>query len=108
MSRIHLDDGCIEVEALGDAEAFSCDDAEVWIEDGLILISYFDEEGIVVLEGRAEDDGGWALMARSRPRRAFLRPLPEKTGCFVGEIEEQGETCAWRVTLRALAKESDV
>jgi hypothetical protein len=87
---------------------FSCEDAEVWIEDELILISYFDDEGIVVLEGRSDGDQGWALMARSRPWRAFLRPAPEKAGCFVGEIDEQGETADWRLTLGAPEKENDV
>ncbi len=110
MSRIHYPDSEVEVGALGadGATAFSCDDAEIWIEDALILISYFDEDGIVVLEGSADGDQGWELKARSRPRRAFLRPHPEKAGCFVGEIDEQGETAAWRVSLGAPEKEKDV
>lgn len=110
MSRIHYPESEIQVGAMGEdgAAEFSCDDADVWIEDDLILISYFDEEGIVVLEGSSDGDSGWELGARSRPRRAFLRPLPEKAGCFVGEIDEQGETAAWRVILGAPEKENDV
>ena len=110
MSRIHYPQCEVEVAALGEdgAAAFSCDDAEAWVEGDLILISYFDDEGIVVLEGSSDGDLGWELMARSRQRRAFLRPLPEKAGCFVGEIDEQGETAAWRVSLGAPEKETDV
>lgn len=109
MSRIHYPACEVEVDAFEEgAEDFSCEDAEVWIEDNVILISYFDDEGIVVLEGTEDGNQGWQLMARSRPRRAFLRPLPEKAGCFVGEIEEQGETAAWRVSLGAPQKENDV
>lgn len=102
----------IEVDALGDSEPFECDDAEVWVEAEAMLISYFDDEGIVVLEGwhadasestdassRATDAGDWTLAARSRPRRAFLRRMADAPGRYEGEIEEQGETAGWRLRL---------
>ena len=107
MTRVHHPACEIEVEAWGDREAFVCDDAEVWIEGDSILISYFDDEGIVVLEGRPDDELGWMLSARSRPRQAFLRPMDESPGAsigrpetdFVGEINEQGEIAIWRLRL---------
>lgn len=99
MSRVHHDDCRVEVEALGDQAPFECDDAEVWIEGDSILISYFDDEGMVVLEGRPDDASGWTLAGRSRPRRAFLRPMAEAPGSFAGEIDEHGEVAVWRLEL---------
>jgi hypothetical protein len=107
MTRVHHPECQVEVEAWGDREAFECDDAEVWFEDELMLISYFDDEGIVVLEGRPDPDSGWKLSARSRPWQAFLRPMDDssvdETGNgnsdFVGEINEQGEVAVWRLRL---------
>ena len=64
MSRVHHPACCIEVEAWPAREAFCCDDAEVWIDTESILISFFDDEGMVVLEGRPEPSGGWQLVAR--------------------------------------------
>ncbi len=97
--RVHYVDCTVEVDARGDCEAFACDDAEVRVEGDAILISYFDDDGIVVLEGRSREQGGWALMARSRPRRAFLAPMGESSATFVGEIDEQGEVAGWRLRL---------
>ena len=97
MNRVHHPVCCIEVEAWPTREAFRCDDAEIWIDADSILISYFDDEGMVVLEGRPEPSGGWQLVARSRPWRAFLRPISDSPDNFAGEIDEQGERVAWRV-----------
>ena len=101
MSRVYHPDCQIEVARLGEREPFECDDAEVWIEGDAILISYFDDDGIVVLEGRPDDQSGWKLSARSRPRRAFLRPMSEDPGCFSGTLDEHGEVAAWRLRLGA-------
>ena len=94
-----LPDCAVEVERWSRHDPFECDDAEVWIEGDSILISYFDEDGIVVFEGHPDEEGGWALIARSRPRRAFLKPMPEAIGHFVGEFDEQGEVAVWRLRL---------
>jgi hypothetical protein len=107
MSRVHHPECRVEVEAWGDREAFECDDAEVWIEGELMLISYFDDEGIVVLEGHPDSESGWTLSARSRPRQAILRPMDESSSDlsgnwvseFTGEISEQGEAAVWRLRL---------
>ena len=99
MSRIHHPACHVEVEAWATREAFACVDAEVWIEPDSMLISYFDDDGMVVLQGQPEASGGWQLVARSRPWRAFLRPIGDSPGSFAGEIDEQGEVVAWRVRL---------
>lgn len=103
----------VELAALGGADAFACDDAEVWIEGEAILISYFDEDGIVVLEGRTDEkSGGWALGARSRPRRATLdraseslRPGDEAQTVYSGFVEEHGERANWILRLGRSADE---
>lgn len=102
MTRAHYSACEVSVAAFGDQEAFSCEDAEVWLEDDAILVSYFDEEGIVVLEGRPRAGGGWDLSARSRPRRAFLAPMSDSPEELEGEIDEHGETAAWRLVLGEL------
>ena len=99
--RVHYPECEVEVDAWGDRDAFACDDAEVWIEGDAILVSYFDDEGIVVLEGRPREGGGWTLAARSRPRRAFLAPMGDSPDALVGEIDELGEIAGWRLRLGA-------
>ena len=98
-ARVHHPTCRVSVEAFGDTEAFECDDAEVWIDGDQILVSYFDEDGIVVLEGWPRDAGGWEFSARSRPRRAFLAPMADDRGVLEGEIDEHGEVAGWRLTL---------
>ena len=100
-ARIHYAACDVEVDARESHDAFACDDAEVWIEGDAILVSYFDDDGIVVLEGRRRSGGGWELQARSRPRRAFLAPMGDSREAFVGEIDEQGEVTGWRLRLGA-------
>ena len=99
MSRVHYPECRVEVEGGGAREPFACDDADVWVEGESILISYFDDDGMVVLEGRPDADAGWTISARSRPRQAFLKPMSEDPGSFVGEIDEQGEVSIWRLRL---------
>ena len=99
VGRVHHPTCDVSVAAFGDHDAFACDDAEVWIEDEMILVSYFDDDGIVVLEGWPREGGGWELSARSRPRRAFLAPMADSPGVLEGEIDEQGEVARWRLTL---------
>ena len=99
MTRSYYPDSRVEVSAWEDQEAFECDDAEVWIEDGSMLISYFDADGIVVLEGHLGPGNGWALVARSRPRRATLRPIGSDVRGFEGSIDEQGVSIRWTLRL---------
>ena len=51
---------------------FTDDDVDVTIADGRILLTYFDDQGAVVFEGREEAPGQYQLTARSRPRKAQL------------------------------------
>ena len=48
------------------------DDVDVELADGRILVSYFDDQGPVVLQGQETAPGRYALSARSRPRKAEL------------------------------------
>ncbi len=97
--RIHYPVCDVTVDARESRDAFACDDAEVWIEGDAMLVSYFDDDGIVVLEGRPREGGGWEFMARSRPWRAFLAPMGDSPESFVGEIDEQGEVAGWHLRL---------
>jgi len=106
MSRVHHPECDVEIEGCEEIDAFECDDAEVWVEADAILISYFDDDGIVVLEGWPEKEEeaagatpGWRFSARSRPRRAFLRPMPDAPQTYLGEIEQHGSTTAWKLRL---------
>jgi len=99
MTRRYFPDCRIEVAAWAENDAFACDDAEAWIEDESILVSYFDDDGIVVLEGTADRDDGWVLTARSRPRRATLRPVDGEDRSFAGSIDERGESSTWTLRL---------
>lgn len=99
MSRVHHPACRITVAAFGETEAFECDDAEVWIEGEQILVSYFDDDGIVVLEGWPRDGGGWEFSGRSRPRRAFLAPMSDSSRDLEGEIDEHGQVAVWCLTL---------
>ena len=111
MKRRSFPDSRVDIESFGDQDAFSCDDAEVWMEGDAILVSYFDDEGIVVLEGILEQGSSYRLMARSRPRSATLSPVSDRAGSesgpaqYAGLLSEQGETASWTLTLGA--EESD-
>ena len=52
--------------------AFTDDDVDVEIEEGRILVAYFDDQGAVIFQGREEEPGRFELIARSRPRKARL------------------------------------
>ena len=105
--RLHHENCLVEVSAWGERGDSRCDDAEVWIEGEAILISYLDDEGLVVLEGRSDGEGGWTLAGRSRPWRASLEPAPGEARAWVGEIEEQGERGRWRLRLAEAEAEVD-
>ena len=98
----------VAVEAFADAAAFACEDAEVWIEGDVMLVSYFDDEGPVVFEGRAAPDrSGWQLGARSRPWQASLaadppgpaRRAPSVPTLFRGVIETPEGRASWSLKL---------
>jgi hypothetical protein len=75
---------------------FTDDDVDVEIEDGRILLTYFDERGAVVFQGREESPGRYALSARSRPRKAELA----KSGAVLeGSWREGDETGSLRIEL---------
>ena len=54
------------------APAVEDDDADVDLGEGRILLSYFDDHGPVVMQGRETAPGRFELSARSRPRKAEL------------------------------------
>ena len=75
---------------------FTDDDVDVEIEDGRMLLTYFDDQGAVVFQGREEAPGRYELIARSRPRRAQLL----HTGSVLeGSWQEGDSTGSLRIEL---------
>jgi hypothetical protein len=67
-----------EVRSSDGSPVFEDDDVDVRIEDGWILLCYWDELGAVVFEGTESSPGRFELKARSRPRTARLVHSPER------------------------------
>ena len=72
------------------------DGAEFEIAGGRLLLVYFDERGAIIFEGREAPDGGFALMARSRPRKAHVTL---RGAVLEGRWHEGDETGSIRVEL---------
>ena len=79
--------------------AFEDDDADLHLGDGELLLSYWDERGVVVLIGPESEPGCFELVARSRPRRCTLRR--EDPRAFSGSWVEGEERGTLRVELPA-------
>ncbi len=75
---------------------FIDDDVDVEIEDGRMLLTYFDDQGAVIFQGREEAPGRYALIARSRPRRAQLQ---RTGGVLEGSWREGDSTGSLRIEL---------
>jgi hypothetical protein len=78
-----------------DREVFEDDDCEVALEDGQILVTYWDERGPVVLQGKQQGDV-FEVVARSRPSNATLT---RRGDIFEGRWEELGDTGGLRIEL---------
>lgn len=66
-------------------------------DDGTLLLSYWDDDGVVVLVGVEDASGVFACTARSRPRRGTLRREGART--FAGRWEQAGDCGTLRVEL---------
>ena len=75
---------------------FTDDDVDVEIEDGQMLVVYFDDQGPVVFQGREAAPGRYELTARSRPRKAQLL---RTEGVLEGSWQEGDRTGSLRIEL---------
>ncbi len=75
---------------------FTDDDVDVEIEDGRMLLTYFDDQGAVVFQGREEAPGRFELTARSRPRKAQLQ---RTGGALEGSWQEGDVTGSLHIVL---------
>lgn len=83
-------EGCRVVAGFDDGRAPDIDDdADLELQGGTLLLTYWDDGGAVVFAGERQDDGRYELVARSRPRRAVLRR--EGAARLVGEWEGKGD-----------------
>ena len=89
----------VEVAARDDRDAWTDDEADVRLADDSMVVAYFDEDGLVLFDGVPSEEGGWEFAARSRPWRAFLRPMADDPTVLEGEIEAPDERFAWRLVL---------
>lgn len=87
------------VVAAFDDERPDCedDDADLQLGDGALLLTYWDDDGVVVLAGAEIEPGAFDWMARSRPRRGTLRRVDART--FTGVWEQGGDCGTLRVEL---------
>jgi hypothetical protein len=91
--------GCqVEVFADDGAVLFDDDDCDVRLREQILIVSYFDDEGPLVFEGRGSDDGSYELWCRGRPRKARLSLSPDQSR-FEGAWIEGDERGSWRILL---------
>ena len=89
---------CVQVRCWDEDDRFECEDCDVRLEDGTIVISYFDEEGPVVFAGEDDPSGHYHLVCRSRPRKATLHRFEGGT-TFEGSWTQGDERGFWRIVL---------
>jgi hypothetical protein len=88
--------GCRVVVTYDDGRArFEDDDCDVSLEDDELLVTYWDERGPVVLQGRDRGES-FAVTARSRPSTATLR---RQGGVFEGTWRERDDSGRLRIEL---------
>lgn len=90
--------GChVVVGEGGPFQAVEDDDADLALGEGELLLSYWDDQGAVVLVGPEDEPGRFELMGRSRRRRATLRR--KSLHCFEGQWFEGSASGSLRVEL---------
>ena len=88
--------GCRVVVTYDDgSERFEDEDCEVSLDDDQILVTYWDERGPVVMQGRGQG-ASYEMAARSRPRKLTLT---RRGDVFEGTWVERDETGALRIEL---------
>lgn len=78
-------------------EAFEDEDCDVALEDGQLLVTYWDERGPVVLQG-VWRESAFDVVARSRPSRATL---VQSGDVLEGTWQERDESGGLRIELSA-------
>ena len=84
-------------------EAFEDEDCDVALEEGQLLVTYWDERGPVVLQGILRGSA-YEVVARSRPSRATLT---REGGVLEGSWEERDDRGRLRIELGVRAPEED-
>ncbi len=93
-------EGCrVEVVPEAGASPFDDDDCDVRLEGDQLVVTYWDEDGVVVFDGNRDADGKFDLWCRSRPRRAELR-FCEENRVLEGSWSERENRGSWRIELR--------
>ncbi len=92
-------EGCrVEVVPEAGASPFDDDDCDVRLEGDRLVVTYWDEDGVVVFDGSRDEDGVFDLWCRSRPRRAELR-FRDETRALEGSWTEEEQRGTMRIVL---------
>lgn len=73
---------------------------EVRIDESEIVVSYEDEDGIVIYRGNNDGSGHFALNAPERDGKASLHRFPPDGNILEGSWVEDGARGMWRIELR--------
>lgn len=96
--------GCrVTVEYDDGRPAHEDDDSDLQLGEGRLLLSYWDEQGVVVWVGSESEPGRYDLSARSRPRQGTLRR--EGPRSFAGSWREGEASGRLRVEIRGASPE---
>jgi hypothetical protein len=91
--------GCVvEVLAEDGSVLFDDDDCDVRLREEILIVSYFDDEGPLVFEGRRSDAGSYELWCRGRPLRGHLELSSDRTR-FEGAWVQGDDRGSWRIRL---------
>jgi hypothetical protein len=92
-------EGCrVEVVPETGESSFDDDDCDVRLEGDRLVVTYWDDDGVVVFDGSRDADGVFDLWCRSRPRRAELRFSPE-TRALAGSWTQEENRGTMRIVL---------
>ncbi|MCE2391152.1 MAG: hypothetical protein J4G09_06660 [Proteobacteria bacterium] len=88
----------IEVRPADGDSPFRDDDCDVTLDEGRLIVSYFDDEGPLVFEAPEPETGPFELVCRSRPRRATLA-LSDDRARLHGRWRERDLEGEWTIFL---------
>lgn len=82
-----------------DTEALEDEPCEVRIDGDLIVVSYEDDDGVVIYKGKSQGAGHFQLTAPERNAKATLHMF-EGSKILEGFWIEEGYKGFWRITLK--------
>ena len=81
-------------------------ECEIRLGDGEIVVTYWEEDGVVLYRGREDGEGHYILECPAKNGKASLHSFPDSR-YLEGWWIEEGYRGAWRVTLLKQKKRSN-